>query len=145
MALTDTKIKQSKAKEKDYKLADEKGLFLLIKTTGAKYWRHKYRFLSKEKLLALGVYPEVSLKEARKRRDDARQLLEQHIDPSQHKQALKLSKAASHANTFEAIATEWLNQEKDNWSPAHTKKQSWLLEKNLFPYIGTSPISEINL
>lgn len=143
MALTDTKIKQAKPQNKDYKLADEKGLFLLVKTTGAKYWRHKYRFLGKEKLLALGVYPEVSLKEARRRRDEARQLLDRQIDPSQQKKALKLSQVTSHANTFEAIANEWLEREKGNWSPAHTKKQQWLLEKNLFPYLGTAPISEI--
>jgi hypothetical protein len=81
MPLTATAVKQAKAKEKPYKLSDEKGMFLLVNPNGSKYWRFKYRFAGKEKLFAIGVYPDVSLSDARDKRDDARKLLAHDVDP----------------------------------------------------------------
>lgn len=109
MALTDSTIKPAKPKGKDYKLSDEKGLFLLVKKTGAKYWRLKLRF-ARKKLLALGVYPEVSLKEARNARDDARTLLRNGTDPSAAKRVQKASQHEAATNSLAAIALEWLDK-----------------------------------
>ena len=89
MALTDPTVKQAKPRDKIYRLADEKGLYLEVNPNGSRYWRHKYRFNGKEKRMAYGVYPEVSLKEARLKRDDTRKLLSENIDPSAAKQARK--------------------------------------------------------
>lgn len=143
MALTDTKIRQSKPKDKIYRLSDEKGLYLEINPNGSKYWRHKYRFGGKEKRLAYGVYPEITLKQARAKRDDARKLLDNGTDPSAVRRAQKAAQMESGANSFEVIAREWFAKEQSNWSPAHVKKQLWLLENNLFPYIGKDAISNI--
>lgn len=144
MALTEIQIRQAKAKEKDYKLHDEKGLFLLVKTTDARYWRFKYRFTGKEKLLALGVYPSVSLKKARQKTHDARKQRDNDIDPGLLKKTRKMSLVEAAANTFQEIALEWYAKESPNWSEAHREKQKWLLQKNLFPYIGKNPIKDIS-
>jgi hypothetical protein len=101
MALTDPKIKQAKPKDKDYKLSDSKGLYLLVSKTGAKYWRLKYRFLRKEKVLALGVYPTVTLKQARKACDTAKEQLEQGIDPAQARKAKKAELTEAQSNNLE--------------------------------------------
>ena len=105
MALADIKVKKTKPGDKDFKLFDEKGLFLLIKKSGSKYWRFKYRINKSEKLLALGVYPEVSLKDARDKRDEARKQISDGIDPSITR---KIEKAGSTENTFQAVAEEFL-------------------------------------
>ncbi|WP_372832017.1 Arm DNA-binding domain-containing protein, partial [Pontibacterium sp.] len=107
MKLTNTQIKQAKAREKDFKLSDGRGLYLLITKTGSKYWRLKYRFAGKEKLLSIGVYPEVTLKKARKATTEARELLEQGIDPSQAKKSRKVELTQAQANNLEMIAREW--------------------------------------
>jgi len=107
MALSDTQCKNAKPKEKPYKLADEKGMFLLINPNGSKYFRLKYRFASKEKVLALGVYPQISLKDARIKRDEAREQIAKEIDPGEHKKAVKKSRVESLANSLEVIAREW--------------------------------------
>lgn len=107
MPLSDITIRNAKPGEKPMKLADEKGLFLLVQPNGAKYWRHKYRFDGKEKTLAHGVYPEVSLKDARERRDAARKLLAQGTDPSEIKQIAKQGRIIAASNSFEAIARAW--------------------------------------
>ncbi|MFA6994713.1 MAG: Arm DNA-binding domain-containing protein [Candidatus Paceibacterota bacterium] len=107
MPLSDTAIKNTKPKEKPFKLADEKGMFLLVNPNGSKYFRFKYRFSGKEKVLALGVYPETSLKKAHEKRDDARKQIADGIDPSENKKAVKQSRAESMANSFEVIAREW--------------------------------------
>ena len=103
MALTNTKVKQLKSKEKTYKIADEKGLYLEIHINGSKYWRHKYRFAGKEKRLAHGVYPKTTFKEARNKRDTSRKFLEQGIDPSAVKKARKDALIESDNNSFKAI------------------------------------------
>ena len=142
MALTDTFVKNIKpvgtlAGEKH---ADGQGLYLHVKDAG-KYWRMSYRFNSKQKTLALGVYPAVSLADARARRDKARKLLAKGIDPNAAKREEKQTKAAAAANTFEAVAREWLTKTAaDRMASTHAKVTTWL-EKDVFPFIGTKPIS----
>ena len=144
MALTDTKIKQAKPRDKDYKLSDAKGLFLLVTKKGAKYWRLKYRFAGKEKLLSIGVYPSVTLKQARKVCGQAKDQLEQGIDPSQAKKARKVELATAQANNFEVIALEWHKQQSAKWSESYTAKVLRAIERDLFPYIGTLPLDQIS-
>ena len=143
MALTDPKVKQAKPKEKVYRLSDEKGLYLEVHPTGAKYWRHKYRFGGKEKRLAYGVYPEVSLKEARTKRDEARTLLAGGVDPGAVRQAIKTRRGELAANSFEAISREWYAKQLPTWSKATAKKRLALLENDLFPWLGSKPVSDI--
>ncbi|MBB5188552.1 integrase [Zhongshania antarctica] len=142
MPLTDAKIKTAKPLDKDYKLSDEKGLFLLVKKSGGKYWRMKYRYSGKEKLLSIGVYPEVSLAQARNERDNARSLLAQDTDPMNHRKAQKAAKLLANANSFEAVSLEWMDKRgaKSVSGDARIKR---ILEKDLFPSIGSQPISDI--
>lgn len=144
MPLTDLKIKASKPKEKAYKVADEKGLFLFITPNGSKYWRCKYRFGGKEKLLALGVYPDVSLAEARDKRDEARKLLANNIDPGLAKQLSKRAAKIAAASSFEAVAREWFAKFSTQWVPSHSEKIIRRLERDIFPWLGNRPIAEIN-
>lgn len=141
--LTAITVKQAKPKEKDYKIFDGGGLFLLVRKDGSKYWRQKYRYAGKEKQLAIGVYPDVSLKEARERHANARRQLRDNIDPSAAKQAQKLSQVEASANSFEAIGIEWYQKTQHEWSDNHKTKVEWMLTKNLYPWIGKRPISEI--
>lgn len=143
MSLTALKIRSSTAREKDYKLSDEKGLYLLITTSGAKYWKLKYRFGGKEKKLALGVYPEVSLANAREKRDDARKLLSNDIDPGVAKQLNKRAKKSLIGNSFEAIAREWHTKFSTKWTPNHSQRIIVRLEKDIFPWLGNLPIDKI--
>ena len=143
MALTDIAAKQALPKEKDFKLSVEKGLYLLVRTTGAKYWRMKYRFAGKEKTLALGVYPEVSLKTAKQECERARVKLANGIDPSQIKQTQKSLLRETHANSFQSVATDWYELTKPRWTSTTADKQLWILEKNLFPWIGSVPLAEL--
>lgn len=143
MPLTDRKVKQTKSKEKDFKLFDEKGLFLLVKISGSKYWRLKYRFNGKEKTLALGVYPDVGLKDARDKRDDARKLLAKEIDPGKDRQLKNIEKKLKTANAFELVAREWHENKKQEWSAHHATRILHSLEKDIFPHIGNVPIGEI--
>lgn len=144
MALTDTACKNAKPKEegKPAKLSDEKGLHLLVNQTG-KYWRLSYRFNSKQKTLALGVYPEVSLKEAREKRDEARRLLAEGIDPGEHRKITKATKALQAENSFEAVAREWFAKCKPTWTDGHADKIIRRLERDLFPWLGSRPIAAI--
>ena len=143
MALSDVTIRTAKPKAKQYKLADEKGLFLLVHPNGSKYWRQKYRFEGREKLLALGVYPEIGLSQARERRDEARKLLAQGVDPGQHRKALKASREEAAANSFEVLAREWLENRKAYVEhPQHVKTLA-RLQKDVFPWLGRKPIAGI--
>lgn len=144
MPLSDTACKNSKPKEKPFKLADEKGMFLLINPNGSKYFRFKYRFDGKEKLLALGVYPETSLKDARTKRDEARELIAKGIDPGENKKAVKQSKTESAANSFEVIAREWGQKKVETWADKNNRSKR-MLERNIFPWIGKKPITDILL
>jgi integrase len=152
MPLTNVLIKAKQHKNKDgvvrtppYKLTDEKGLFLLVNKNGSKYWRLKYRFAGKEKALALGTYPDVSLADAREKRDKARKLLSQDppLDPSEVKKSQKLAMFASHENNFESVAREWAESYFVNKSQSHKERTLRRLEVYIFPWIGKKPISEI--
>jgi len=143
MSLTDTAIKRSKPKDADYKLADEKGMYLFITKSGGKYFRLDYRFAGKRKTLALGVYPETSLKEAREKRDEARKLLNDGIDPLEAKKSKKLQLIAATNNNFHAVATEWYENKKSVWTGGYAKDVMERLSKNVFPYLGTRPIGDI--
>lgn len=143
MSLTDTKVRNAKPQEKAYKLFDEKGLFLLITPQNQKYWRLKYRFTGKEKSLALGVYPETTLANARDKRDDARKLLANDIDPGLSKQLAKRTARIAAANTFQTVALEWFAKFSPNWEESTRKKTMGRLENDLFPWLGSRPVMDI--
>ena len=143
MKLTDTNIRKAKPGDKARKLSDGGGLYVLIEPTGGKLWRYKYRFEGKEKLLALGKYPDVSLAEARKRHQEAREQLAQGIDPSAAKKAQKTAGAERAANSFEVIAREWFERWKGDKVKGSVSRALSILEKEAFPYIGKTPISGI--
>jgi integrase len=143
LPLTNTAILKAQPGDKPLKLFDGGGLFLLIKPSGGKWWRLKYRYLKREKLLSLGTYPEVSLKEAREKRDFARKQLAAEIDPGANRKAVKVSRIDSDGNSLEIISREWLNKKSYVWSQSHTDKIIRRLERDVFPWIGKRPISEI--
>lgn len=143
MALTDTAIRLAKSGDIDRKLAGEKGLYLLVTAAGSKLWRFKYRLNGKEKKLALGSYPEVSLKEARDRRDAARKAAESGSDPAAAKREARIARHFAAANTFGAIAEEYIAKlEAEKKAAVTVTKTRWLLGK-LSPSLGTRPIAEI--
>jgi len=144
MALTATAIKNAKPRDKDYKLYDEKGLYLLVKKNGAKYWRFKYRFGGKEKSLALGVYSDVTLSMARAGRDDARNLLKKGSDPNMERKREKIIRQTSAETTFELVTSEWIEMMSDRWSPHHTSGVRHTLELDVLPYLGKLPLDEID-
>jgi Integrase len=144
MPLTDVSIKNAKAIGKQAKLFDGEGLYLLVTPAGGRWWRLKYRFGGKEKLLSLGVYPEVGLKEARRRRDEARELVAQGIDPSEQKKEAKAAAVAierEQSMTFEAVAREWYSKKTGHLTPDYQKQIISRLENMLFPHIGGIPIA----
>jgi integrase len=143
MALSDIQIKQAKPEAKDSWLSDEKGLRLLIKPNGSKYWRLKYRFDNKQKTLALGVYPDVSLKAARAAVVEAKQQIAGGIDPSQQKQVDKLTKGQDIANSFASMAKEWWEHQQGRWTPDHAHRVWTRLQDNVFAFIGDKPINDI--
>lgn len=143
MPLTDIKVKSAKPTDKAYKLTDGGGMYLLVKPNGSKYWRLKYRFVGKEKMLSIGVYPDVSLADARQKRDEARKVLAAGGDPGEVKKADKLAQKLSTENTFEAIAREWHKQKADRWSLRYRDEIIDTFEKDIFPYLGRRPIAEI--
>lgn len=143
MALTDVNVRNAKPRDKLYRLFDERGMYLEISTTGGKWWRLKYRFGGKEKRLSLGVYPDVSLKEARDRRDEARKLLANGVDPSIERKVQKAATIERTANSFEAVAREWFARQAPGWAASHSDKIMGRLEKDVFPWLGGRPIAEI--
>lgn len=151
MPLTDTAIRNAKpgltptGKEtsRPYKMGDTGGLYLEVAPSGGKWWRLKYRYDGKEKRLSLGVYPEISLKDARKRRDEARKLLAEDIDPSVNRRAVKAARIERAGNSFEVIAREWFAKYSPNWAPTNADKIIRRLENDAFPWIGGRPISDI--
>jgi integrase len=143
MPLTDTSIRNTKPGSKPLKLFDGGGLFLLVTTAGQKWWRLKYRFAGKEKSLALGVYPEVGLAAARKKRDAAREVLANGNDPGEEKKEAKRLRILSAATSFEAVAREWFASQKDGWAKIYADKVIASLEIDVFPTLGSRPISEI--
>jgi integrase len=137
--LTDIAIKGAKPREKPYKLADEGGLFMLVTPKGGRWWRLKFRVDGKEKLLSLGVYPDVSLKDARQRRDNLRQQLASGVDPGAQRKAQKVAGA----DTFEAVAREWFAKFSTNWAKTHSDKIIRRLESDIFPWLGSRPVGQI--
>jgi hypothetical protein len=151
MALTDKAIVNAKPRLKPYKLSDEKGLFLLISPVqrsgpakASKLWRFKYRFDGKEKLLALGSYPETPLAEARKRRDAARELVAKSIDPSDERKRERRELSQRNSNRFEAVAREYVDAYSNRWSQAYKRDVLHRLSTNIFPYLGNRPIAAID-
>jgi hypothetical protein len=140
--LSDTEIKNAKPKEKTYRLADGGGLYVEIKPEGGKYWRMKYRYAGMEKRLAIGVYPDTTLKAAREAASEAKKQLAQGIDPSIEKRHRKLEQQNRAANSFEAVAMEWYGKHP-TWKPTHSDKILARLKNYLFPYLGRRPIQEI--
>jgi len=137
--LTDTDIRSAKPKEKPYKLFDGDGLFLLVKPNGSRLWRLKYRFDGREKLLSVGRYPEVRLRDARTRREDARRLVAANVDPSARRKAER----AARADTFEGITREWLNMKRKSLTERTHDKRLSRFEAFVFPYVGKRPIATI--
>jgi integrase len=144
MKLTATECKNAKPKDKPYKLADGGGMFLLVQPNGARYWRLKYRYANKEKLLALGVFPEVSLSEARQKRDAARKVLDVGEDPSNVKREKKRQTIEKSEQTFERVAREWHQKSSAKWTTGYATKIMDSLEQNAFPSIGRRPIADIS-
>jgi len=146
MALTDIAIRTAKPKEKPYKMGDALGLFLLVQPSGGKLWRLKHRVDGREKKLSLGTYPEITLSEARKRRDEAREMIALGKDPSREKQRAKVQARASAENNFSAVAKEYCDKRKRDgekgWSPATATRSEYLLSQ-LTSGIGRMPISDI--
>ena len=147
MPLTDTAIRNAKPKDKPFKLYDEDGLFLLVTPSGGKWWRFRYRYDDKAKLLSLGVYPEVSLLKARKQQEAARALLAAGIDPSANRKAEKAAdkaeKAGQAPNSFETVAREWYAKYSTTWAKDHGNRIIRRFERDIFPWIGKITIAEI--
>lgn len=143
MSLTATAVKQAKAKDKPYKLSGGKGMFLLVNPNGSKYWRFKYRYGGKEKLLALGVYPDLSLADANDKRDEARNQLAKDIDPVVAKRARKLAQVEEGANSFKVVATEWFETKMKDKAQGYQDRTWRGLKNDLFPSLGSTPINQI--
>ncbi len=144
MPLSDTAIRAAKPKDKPYKLYDAGGLFIIVTPAGGKWWRFKYRLGGKEKLLSLGTYPDTGLKEARVKRDEARKLITQGIDPSAQRQAVKASLTSTAADSFEVVTREWFGKHVVNLAPSYAKKVHSLFERRIFPVVGAKPIAEVD-
>ncbi|NDH64208.1 MAG: DUF4102 domain-containing protein [Alphaproteobacteria bacterium] len=141
--LTETLIRKTKTPPKPTKLADERGMYLFLTPAGGRLWRFKYRFGGKEKLLALGAYPDMSLAKAREARDEARKTLAQGADPSAARQQEKREKAEANANDFETITREWLENVREKWAAVYHSDTLTRFEAYVFPGIGRRPISEV--
>lgn len=143
MPLTDTAIRNAKPSDKPVRMFDGGGMYLEVSPAGGKLWRMKYRVDGKEKRLSFGVYPDVGLKAAREKRDEARKLLAQGIDPGAAKKAEKAERLERASNTFEAVAREWAEKMAASWSPAYGDRLMRRFERDIFPVIGSKPIIEI--
>jgi hypothetical protein len=137
--LTETRIRAARPAEKPYKVFDERGLFMLVTPSGGRLWRLRYRHGGVEKLLAIGAYPDVSLKRAREKRDDARKLLADGIDPSAKRRAEK----EQQVNTFEAVAREWLVLQEKSLDESTLTRERSRLQNFVFPHLGNRPIAQI--
>lgn len=144
MPLSDLAIRGAKPSDKPVRMFDGGGLYLEVSPAGSKLWRLKYRFNGKEKRLSLGIYPDVGLKDARERRDAARKLLANDIDPGENKKVQKAAKVERAANSFEVIAREWFAKHSPGWAASHADKIIRRLELDVFPWIGGKPVAEIS-
>ncbi|WP_309919472.1 phage integrase central domain-containing protein [Caballeronia sp. LZ033] len=143
MPLTDLEVRRAAPRERTYRIYDGRGLYLEVAATGGKYWRLKYRINGREKRLALGVYPDVTLAHARRKRDEARAMLADGIDPSQAKKEKKRLAKLGPANTFKVVALEWFERQAPGWTDSHSEKIMGRLMKDAFPLLGPRPMAEI--
>jgi integrase len=143
MPLSDTSIRNAKPGKKTIKRFDGQGMYLEVSPAGGKWFRLKYRFDGKEKRISLGIYPEVSLKDARDRRDAARRLLANGVDPSENRKARKTARADGMANSFEVIAREWFAKHSPTWAPNHSRTILSRMERDVFPWIGALPMADL--
>lgn len=143
MALTNVSIQSAKPKDKPYKLFDGGGMYLEVAPSGSKWWRLKYRIEGKEKRISLGTYPEISLKDARERRDLARKQLANGVDPSASRKAAKVARVSESTNTLEAVAREWFSKHSTGWATSHSSKVIGRLQNDVFPWLGQRPVAEI--
>ncbi len=141
--LTDNLIRKTKPPAKPTKLMDERGLFLLLAPSGGKWWRFRYAFAGKEKLLSLGTYPDVTLRQAREARDDARKLVAKGVDPSALRRQEKRATREAGANTFATVAREWLENVKPKWAAVYHGDTTTRFEAYVFPEIGRTPIADV--
>lgn len=144
MPLSDVKVRNAKPRTGPYKLADGEGLFLVVMPSGSKYWRLKYFIGDKEKLLALGVYPQITLGDARERRAQARKVLANGGDPGEQKKDAKRIATGKRENSFEVIALEWLTLREHEWAPSHGKRQRAQVELHVLPMLRKRPIADIS-
>jgi len=143
MPLTDTQLRNAKPSGKPQRFFDGGGLYVEISPAGGKLWRLKYRFQGKEKRMAFGIYPAVSLAKARKRRDAAKELMAQDIDPGLHRKIQRATKAEQAANSFEVVAREWFAKHSPTWAESHANKIIKRLENDVLPWLGARPIAQI--
>lgn len=147
MPLSDTRIRAAKPNTKPYKLSDGGGLYLEVRPTGARLWRYRYRIGGKENLFAIGAYPEVPLAEARDARDDARKLVRRGIHPAHHRKSEAIRAKYENANTFEAVAREWLEERRTHkdaaWTARTYRQRKNLLEADVFPHVGSLPLRQV--
>lgn len=143
MPLTDAKIRTAKPSTKPIKLADGGGLYLEVRPNGSKLWRYRYRIAGKENVFAIGGYPEVSLADARAQQSEARALVKQGVNPSHRRQIDRLAVREANANTFEAVAEEWIAKKADRWTPYYQGQVRGFLKRDAYAYIGKLPIREV--
>ena len=143
MPITDAAVRTAKPGEKPQKLTDGKGLYLYIPPTGGKLWRYDYAFNGKRKTLALGPYPAITLADARERREEARKLLANGVDPGTVKKAQKAARLERAANSFEVLAREWYEKQNGTWSDSHGVRILRRFERDVFPLIGGLPVADI--
>ncbi|HLJ95430.1 MAG TPA: integrase arm-type DNA-binding domain-containing protein [Gemmataceae bacterium] len=143
-SLSDPRARNAKPKARPYKISDGEGLFLLITPSGSKYWRLRYFFGGKEKLLALGVYPEITLADAREKRAQARKALAAGTDPGEVKKEAKRLAALKSVNAFETVAREWFEQRKHEWAPSSAITMLARLEQHILPKLGQRPVADIS-
>jgi len=141
--LTDKAIKALKPKQKPYKAADGLGLYLSVQPNGSRLWRFKYRYAGKEKLAALGAYPEIGLADARARRDELRRLHANGVDPVAHNRIAREAKALAAENSLEAVAREWFQKMSPGWVEKHRIKIIQRLQRDVFPWLGSRPVAEL--
>ncbi|HBX0706657.1 TPA: tyrosine-type recombinase/integrase [Klebsiella pneumoniae] len=143
MPLNDMQIRRAKPEAKAYTLGDEQGLSLLIEPNGSKSWRFRYRYAGKPKMISLGVYPTITLADARSRRDDARKLVAEGKNPSEVRKEQKIALQTESESAFEKIATEWHQMKSAKWSAGYASDIMEAFQNDIFPYVGTRPIGEI--
>ena len=143
MPLNDMQIRRAKPEAKAYTLGDGQGLSLLIEPNGSKSWRFRYRYAGKPKMISLGVYPTITLADARSRRDDARKLVAEGKNPSEVRKEQKIALKTESENAFEKIATEWHQMKSAKWSAGYASDIMEAFQNDIFPYVGTRPIGEI--